>query len=97
MKPMNQQVASVQQQPGMVMGQPGVVIKSSETSAVILLALGFCVPCLWFVPVCLYGTKHPNSSTRTTTKISLVLAILSVIAWALYLVRWISEKDSYTH
>ena len=86
-----QQGVPMQQQPVMVMAQqPGVVVgapyyamhDSSETTAIILLIVGFCVPCLWFVPLCLYGTKHPNRSTRTITIVSLVLAILEVIVWA---------------
>ena len=93
--PMQQQQGiPMQQQPAMVMAQqPGVVVgapyyamhDSSETPAILLLIFGFCVPLLWFVPVCLYGTKHPNSSTRTITIISLVLAILEVILYGIYL------------
>ena len=93
--PMQQQQQGIpmQQQPGMVMAQPGVIVgtpyyalhDNTETPAILLLIFGFCVPLLWFVPVCLYGTKHPNSSTRTITIISLVLAILEVILYGIYL------------
>ena len=98
-----QQGVPMQQQPVMVMAQqPGVVVgapyyamhDSSETTAIILLIVGFCVPCLWFVPVCLYGTKHPKRSTRLITIVSLVLAILSVIAWAIVIVAILVTDDS---
>ena len=101
--PMQQQQQGIpmQQQPGMVMAQPGVIVgtpyyalhDNTETPAILLLICGFCVPCLWFVPVCLYGTKHPNRSTRILTIISLVLAIISAIFWVFYLVLVVIVAD----